>query len=332
MLFFVFGLPGEFSRWCETVVTELARRADPSAALSHADTLDQIARNAIRTGISHGVVSSSQPGGRLRAALATTQRNFIVAFDNPRLALIDLVLGRGVGLPAAIQALASSSAALIGVGAAPGALALHGDRDWPARTDMVAAIARHLGIIIDEAEIAELVARLPDGTAARPQYDTAAWWAGLDAAQQELPLGALAPFIDAPADGVPLSIAWGRDLFFLGDRPDQRAAGPVDITGRARCLLHGPYIMIPAGAWSLSLTARFSGAAVEHEFTVEVGADYPLASGIIRPEPDGNGEVTLDFLFDERTEFPIALRLSSQRAAFDGAILVREARLMRRAG
>ena len=35
----------------------------------------------------------------------------------------------------------------------------------------------------------------------------------------------------------------------------------------------------------------------------------------------GSAAVTLDFVLDEATEQPLAIRLSSRRAAFDGAII-----------
>lgn len=332
MLFFVFGLPGRFSGWCEAVVAELARRAGGAVVVIRADTLEQLALDAIRIGASQAVVSSPQPGGRLRAAIVDQGRNFIVALDEPRRALLDLVLDQGVELAAAVQQLASGCAALSGLAAEPGALMLHGDRDWPRAADTVAAIARHLHLAIDEDAIAELVGRLAVDEPSRSVHDETAWWDGLDLTEQELVIGALMPFVDRPADRGELSITWAYDLFFLGDRPQERATGPIDITGRARCLLHGPHIVLPPGAWSLSLTALFSREAAEHEFVAEVCADRPLVSGVIQPPPEGSAEITLDFVLDDTIEHPVAIRLTSRRAAFDGAIVVVGATLVRAAG
>lgn len=329
MLFFVFGLSGRFSQWCETVVAELASRAGGTAAVICADTLEQIAIEAIRTGASHAVVSSRQPGGRLRAALVEQRCNFVVALDAPQRALLDLALDQQIELAAAVQQLASGCATLRGFAAAPGALTLHGDRDLPWAAGTIAAIARHLRIAIDESAIAELADRLAASGPARAEHDAAAWWNRLDVTEQELAIGALMPFVDDRAHGGPLSVTWAHDLFFLGDRPQERASGPIDITGRARCLLHGPHIMLPPGSWSLSLTALFSREAAEHEFLVEVGADRPLASAMIQPQPEGSAEVALDFVLDDAIERPIAIRVHSQRAAFDGAIVVVRATLVR---
>lgn len=325
MFFFVIGLQSAFAEWCEAVTAELARHALGPTELIRADTLEQIALNVIATGASQAVVSSRQPGGRLRAALVESRRNFIVALDDPGMALADLVLGRGVALAAAIQAVASSCAALTGYRSAPGTLVLQSGRDWPQEAATAAAIARHLQLAVDDAEIGELAAR----AAGRPQYDAAAWWDGLAAADREMAAGALAPYLEPPANGEPPSIRWTGELFFLGDRPNERARGPIDITGRARVLLHGPYIMLPPGSWSLSLSLLFSRETAEREFLVEICTDRPLASQTIRPPREGSAEINLDFVLDEAAEHPIAIRVSTLRAAFDGTITVLGATLPR---
>jgi hypothetical protein len=89
--------------------------------------------------------------------------------------------------------------------------------------------------------------------------------------------------------------------------------------------------MLPPGLWSLSLTMRFSREAAEHEFLVEICTEHPLASGTIRPQQEGSAEVTVDFALADSTEHPIAIRVNSLRAAFDGAITVVGATLVRAA-
>lgn len=320
MLFFVFGLPGGFATWCEQVVAALVRRGGGSGGLIRGETLEQIATGAIATGTSQGIVSSREPGGRLRAALLDTGVRFVVALDDPRTALIDLVLVRGIGLPDAVQQLASSCAAVHGLSSAPEALILQGGADAPPDADTVIRIADHLRLPIGDRDAAELVEALAPPGDAGAQPDAVAWWNGLELEEQELALGALAPFIDDAANGAPFSVTWGRELFFLGDRPGERATGPVDITGRARCLLHGPHIVLPSGSWSLSLSALFSLAAAEHEYSVELWAERVLAEATLVPH-QGSATVTLDFVLDDATEEPLAIRLSLRRAAFDGAII-----------
>jgi hypothetical protein len=77
-----------------------------------------------------------------------------------------------------------------------------------------------------------------------------------------------------------------------------------------------------AGSWSLSLELLFSRETTEHDFLLEVVADRQVASRTIRPQTEGAVEVNLAFTLEPTTDHPIAIRLSTQRAAFDGTVVV----------
>jgi hypothetical protein len=331
MLFFVIGLPGAFGDWCEAVVVRLAQQVFGPVELIHADTLEQLALSAIGTGASQAVVVTRQPGGAMCAALVEHRRNFVVALDDPRTALLDLVLDRGAGLVDSVQAVASASAALTRCTGAAGALVLQRDRDWVDPTLTVFAIARHLGIDIDDASLAGVISDLPADHAVPSRHDAVAWWNTLTANEQAMVSGALQSFVAAPEGDAAMSLSWASELFFVGAGPDERVRGPVDITGRAHRLLTGPYIALPAGSWSLSLSLVLSARAAEREFFVEVWADRMLASSMLPPQRSATGEIRLDFVLDAMTERPLSIQVSTTRAAFDGAIAIGEARLVRAA-
>ena len=139
--------------------------------------------------------------------------------------------------------------------------------------------------------------------------------------------GALAPYLGEGKGAASAPIVWGGDLFFIGDRFEHRAAQPIDITGRARCLLHGPYIILPPGIWSAALSLQFSREAAEHDFLVEAVTDRQLASTTIRPHHDGHFDGELTFVIDDSSDNPVSIRLSTQRAAFDGLVMLSGARL-----
>jgi hypothetical protein len=328
MYLFVMGLPGRFSEWCERFTVRLAERALGPTTTFPANSLEELALGAIRSRASRAVVTSRQPGGLLREALVGADHRFVVAYDDPRTALVDLVLWQRVALPDAVQALASSCAALEPLVGAPGALVLQRNGN-EARPAIAAAIAAHLEIDADAAAIAGVVSELASESAGDPS-DVAAWWGGLAAAEREMTTGALAPYVDeSPGDADPLSLLWTGALFFRGDRPGERMIEGVDITGRAHCLVHGPYIVLPVGSWSLSLNLRFTGEAAEHAFSAEVWTDKVLASALIQPEREGETAFALDFAIDGSTDQPVAIRISSMRAAFDGVIGVVGAALTR---
>ena len=182
------------------------------------------------------------------------------------------------------------------------------------------AIAHHLALALSDDAIAEIVSDLAAAGLTLERSDGIARWDGLGADEQRVVGGALDPFVTYLASGVLPPIIWERELFFLGDRPSERATGIIDVTGRARCLLHGPHIMLPPGSWSLLLKLLFSRAAAEHDFLAEVIADRQISSSIIRPQTEGVFELNLAFALEATTDHPITIRLSNQRAAFDGTV------------
>jgi hypothetical protein len=320
MLYFVIGLPGRFTEWCDSTTAEIARRALGPTDLVRADTLEQITLALLHNGASRAVVASRQPGGRLRSALVASGRTFLVVVEDPRTALAEAFQRRPNDVAAAVQLVASSCAGITRYVSAPGALALFRNRESSNPVAAARAIAHHLNLHVSDAEIDEIVNDLAAAGLTFEQSDGAARWDGLGVEEQKVVDGAVGPFVNYFATNNLPPIIWEHGLFSLGDRPGERATGPIDVTGRARCLLDGPHIMLPPGSWSLSLQLLFSRETTEHDFLLEVVADRQVASRSIRPQAEGAHEVNLAFALEDTTDHPISIRLSTQRAAFDGTI------------
>jgi hypothetical protein len=194
---------------------------------------------------------------------------------------------------------------------------LRDDRD-PLST--AAAIARHLGLDIGDAEIAKIVGGLDRGHELLDSSEVVAWWEGLDPAEQAVANGALGPYLDHFANPAPGPITWAPDLFFVGDRPDERATTGVDITGRARCLLHGPHIMLPPANWSLTVSLDMSPETTEHNFLIEATAGTVVSRTVIRPTAAGMVEAALTLALKDLADQPVDLFLSNERPAFGGHV------------
>jgi hypothetical protein len=322
MLYFVIGLPGRFTEWCDAATAEIAQRALGPTELVRADTLEEISLAMIRTGAARAVVASRQPGGRLRSALVKAGRAFLVVLEEPQTAFAEAVQKQPNDAAAAAQLIASSCAGMTRYVTSPGALTLFRDHHGRSPVITARAIAAHLALNVSDADIVEIVSDLAAAGLAFERRDGAARWDGLGIDERRVVDGALGPFVTYLTTGNLPPIIWERELFFLGDRPSERATGIIDVTGRARRLLHGPYIMLPPGSWSLTLTLLFSRETTEHDFLLEVVADRQVASRTIRPQAEGAFEVNLAFALEAATDQPIAIRLSTQRAAFDGTVAV----------
>jgi len=179
-----------------------------------------------------------------------------------------------------------------------------------------------LALNISNADVVEIVNNLAAAGLTFEKPGGAERWGGIEAEEKRVVDGAVGPYITYLTSGNLPPIIWERELFFLGDRPRERATGVIDVTGRARRLLHGPYIMLPPGSWALSLNLLFSRETTEHDFLLEVIVDRPISSRTIRPQAEGIFEVSIAFALEATTDHPVVIRLSTQRAAFDGTVAV----------
>lgn len=100
-----------------------------------------------------------------------------------------------------------------------------------------------------------------------------------------------------PATGA--KAAWSPDLFSYTHGADHEGGTPdIDISGRARILVHGPYFQLPAGLWRV--TARFSVEPDDDAFLMfqwGVAADVATCYGAF--DRSGLYEVVIDHRWEK---------------------------------
>lgn len=326
MIFFSVGLPGRFAEWCDAVISRLARHALGAVEVVSLNTLEELALATIRTGAPHFVVCSRQPGGGVQTALAQAGKRFIAVLDEPRVALRDLATRPGFDLAAATRAVASSCASIVSCAGLPEALVLSGANCAQDQGLTATMIARHLELDIGEDEIEAIVTALRNEGIVSLSADDGGWWDALEEPQRALVNGALGAYIDHFAGGGLGKITWERELFFISEEP---AAGqpvpatrPVDITGRIRFLVYGPFINLPPGFWSASVILGFSPEASGMTYIVEVFAGTRLTHARVEPGNERIFEANLHFSIDAAVDHPIQIRIHNERPAFDGRLAV----------
>jgi hypothetical protein len=329
MIFFSVGLPGRLADWCDAVISRLAQHVLGSVEVLNLNTLEELALAMIRTGASHFLVCSRQPGGGVQTALTQAGKRFIAVLDEPRIALRDLALRPGYDLVGATRAVASSCAAMSGYSVFPGALVLTAGNEGQNPVSIAKAIAGHLELDVSEPEIEKIICTLRDEGISPERSEDSIWWDSLGQPEQALVNGALGAYVEYYTGGDLPSITWERELFFIGDQPDQRATRPIDVTGRARCLIYGPYIMLPPGSWSVSVLLGFSKEAAELGYVVEIVAGSHLSRVNLQPEGEGVFEVALAISIEPSMDHPVEVRLFSERAGFDGRLALGQVTLRR---
>lgn len=335
MILFSVGLPSRFAELCDLLTLRLAERSLGSVTAGMVNTLDEVARAAIRTDAAHLVAASRQPVVRLQSEIVQTGRPFLVTLGAVHMALHELLQRPGYDLATATREIAGSCAAMLTLAAAPGALVLSsgGDDD---RTALAASIASHFGFTLSPGEIDAVAASL-ETVAEVAEREESGWLDQLGAHEHAMINGALEPYVKYFNGGGELEpIVWEPDLFFAtgaatGGAP-MSASGPIDITGRARFLIFGPYINMAPGSWSATAVIGFSAETAGLSFLIEIAAGTQLSYARVQPTGEQVIETDLQFTIDDSATQPVEIRIISERAAFDGRLVLGHVRLVPRAG
>jgi hypothetical protein len=242
MLIFLLGLPNQFTQWCEALIAKLAERASRSLLRSSAGSSEELLQVMIEHPSQHIFVSQRQPGNWLHRILAAANGRCVVALADPRACVAELAAGPDSNLIEIIRAVASSCATLTSYLSLPGSLVLRAEEHSLDPIATARRIADHLQLPSADEDILAVLDTIspldPDAVV------TVAWENRFDAPELALINGALAGYGEY-FTGTPLgNLVWAPNLFIVGDT-HQRLTGPIDITGRSRCLIYGPYIRLP---------------------------------------------------------------------------------------
>jgi hypothetical protein len=325
MFLFCVSLPGRFGNWCDAVIARLALATLGSVASTGANTAAELAVALIGSDSDHIYVGSRNPSRWLRESLVAIDSNFVVALEDPRHVVTELITEHHLELAAASRLVASSCASLYRFTALPSALIINAESAKNNPAAAIETIARHLDLRIDHSGIATLVADLEAAGLSPGGEPAAAPGSALPDDSTAAIEGALAPYARCFMDGSLTPIVWARDLFF--EERHRPACHPIDLAGAIRYLIYGPYISLPPGNWVAETLLGFSEDAVNMSFRVEVWAGSQL--GIIRIQPPAAGlqRISINFALDEQNENPVEIRIVNEHAALGGRLVLGQATL-----
>jgi len=122
-----------------------------------------------------------------------------------------------------------------------------------------------------------------------------------------------------PAVGARTDIA--PKLFLYDARnPVKPPRYELDLTGRPRILMYGPYVSLPPGVWTFHLQVQADAAAVGRRFRVEWGTQSATEPFAVKLDRVGLYEIAIDFSFMEPSA--CEARVILEEAAFEGAIRI----------
>jgi hypothetical protein len=318
VIFFSFGLPSAFTDWCETILVELVRQKFGAVEFVNANTLEDLGTSVVKTGASHLVCSVRLPSMRLCNLLSEAKTPCLFLCEEPRAAIAHLSAS-GVDILAATRVVATSCASLTRCAGLPGVLRLDAGAQTKEPLETIRAIGRHFDLGANNADLQKTVDICSTRAVAGPRA-IEAWWKKLEEPTRKLIKGATDGYVAYFATGKMGPLTWGRELFLVTDT-QQPMQHPIDLTGRGRCLVYGPYIDLPQGSWVAKAVLGCSEDAVNLGLVMDAcAAATQLCEAHVRPQAGTIFEVTLKFEIKESDSNPIEIRVFSERAAIDGLL------------
>ena len=328
MIFLSVGLPGRFATWCDAIIAGLAGARGGSVSTGVwppieqlprlwpvPNALDGIATKLIGNRSEHLVIGLRHPDDPLYAALEALQTRFVVALDDPRVAVTELLEASGAELAAATRVVASCCALTMRLAALPGALALKPDCPPAGPQGAVAAVAAHFGLAASKTCLARIARQL---AANRPDSGATALPAAISGTQWQVIDGAVGSYAERFTGGGFGRVLWRRELFAQNTEGYPRPTGIIDIAGPPRPLIFGPYIQLPPGRWSARVIFGVSPQGARCTFLVDASADQrQLAHAVFVPGTGGVHAVDLDFAIEPpmRNGLEIRVMVTSEGAA-----------------
>ncbi|HEY1074024.1 hypothetical protein [Brevundimonas sp.] len=145
---------------------------------------------------------------------------------------------------------------------------------------------------------------------------------------------ALSPRLEAVRQAVALldpaypQATWAPALFNYHSRVvPGGACGELDLTGRPRFMITGPYITMPAGRWRATYRLTFDAKGSRPRFRVDWGGQTDFISEEFTPGRPGVFEIVQDYDWTEPA--PCELRVLVLEGVFDGRMTFSGARIER---
>lgn len=151
---------------------------------------------------------------------------------------------------------------------------------------------------------------------------------GLEVTRPPLPSAAHGPLATALQIYTQDKAIWsGEVLSWL--KPPAHIAGSssLDLTGRPRTIVHGPYFEMPAGRWKATFTLSVDHYSARYLFRIDWGGLEAYSSQEFRPQRPGVYEI--DMVYDWASPGACEFRLLVMEGVFHGDISVSDIKVSR---
>lgn len=123
-------------------------------------------------------------------------------------------------------------------------------------------------------------------------------------------------------------IRWPREVFLNADEQGAIVNAPVDLTGRARLFLYGPYLHLPRGLWMAEVTFEVRENFSANELKVDICLDDVIGEWKFQLPDKGSYSFELPLRITE-PRHPIQIRFYLMQGAIEGIFDLKQVKLRR---
>jgi hypothetical protein len=332
MIFPILGLPGPFTSWCRDVAAKcLTLNGYKVTTADLSGSLADVGRQLILGNTDHLVFSVARPDKDLTPVLKQSNTPILLTSSDPRRAILHSVNLANLDLQTAIRSLTGHCSCLWNFSGKDAAV--HSIHFSEALQNPHAAVQK-IADIYNLPASQPMIDRVVIETRPTLEAMTAPENGGHDpleelakkfSVEEVRTIGYLFDGFERHLEGqhsAPLIVT--KELFLNGDPPHDHVSAPLDMTGRPKFVVFGPYIHIPAGTWMLRLVVSLSEEAIGTPLIIDVGASdaagyRELTKTHVVVSTEGRMDVTMSFQLDD----PLAslqVRIATERSTFDGLL------------
>jgi hypothetical protein len=155
----------------------------------------------------------------------------------------------------------------------------------------------------------DLIPSVPEQANGVPSIEASAG----DIAMAEDALDGFAPLLEG---GQVRHCTWPKAIFVAGPT-GAPVTGPIELVGRARCLIHGPYAHLPAGRWQADIRFSVADNISGNKLKVDIMTDRIIFEGTCPLPSRGSFQLAVAFDVTE-PRLPIELRFHNESGAIEG--------------
>ncbi|MEI4483113.1 MULTISPECIES: hypothetical protein [unclassified Phyllobacterium] len=338
-LFVAFGLPGTMFSWGTAALEAIACEAYGDCNTVKVETLPQL-QDAWRNRTSEAmVITSHYPDHELCAFLLRSKAPYLVFTENVMDALNWLAKTTGTTDIPLVRAMSASLACISQIRTHPSILAVQRQKMGSVQIHRILGyFCRILGINLSKEGIIRCLEKLgtdfsgPAPDLSRiPTFEESAKKLDPHYMEPGAENGTISPQIRAiafdvlkPLDGSVMRtrnqhIIWPLQTFLLNDKAGANIVSEIELVGRARCVVYGPYFHLPLGQWTARFSLRIDSEIYGQIFTIEIHNSELLSKIRIRPVQTGSFVAEAQFRV-ERAREAIEIRLFTESGAIEGSI------------